>query len=437
MNFRNIVQSFLTIGTGFIVIIIAIFVGMLFTDYSGEKKHKRLNQEFAEAKKSIEKNIAASKRMDEVLRQSRREGERKTRLYNISLSTAFTEGRCRDFLKDLDFEEPVSIPERLLQADLYMRGKCYEQDYAKAFVLYQNSLTEIYEYDIYQDGSPLHLFDGYYGHIAHIKFRLATLYWRGQGVSQDKKKARELSKEAAIMWVVRYAKINHRPPELDLGPPNVWNMSDADILENVTFHATGPWDMPEPLIQQINGLTEIHKGGGQAYLDIGLHLLKGTGGYEQDQVMAYEWIYIASHFYDYGPAHYPRALLIRDEEFYEKKRNFPVFSLEFNLPRRVNWVVHISNGLLLQAVKAGDIRADKEFLSFYQSAPAFLGQEEGIYFWMLRLYQQNDPGITEEALENYRKKLDKYQISLTEENVKENRFHVPSSRLWKTPINED
>ena len=219
MQFKNIVRALLTIGIGFIVIIIAIFVVIVVDEYSWEKEYKRMNQEFAEAKKSIASSIAADKRLDEEIRQVVRERERKTRRYHMLLSTAFIEGRCLDFLKHLDFVEPVILPEDLLQADLYMRGICYEKDYTKAFVLYQNSLTEIYDYDIYPDESAQHLSKEYYGHIAHIKFRLATLYWRGQGVSQDKKKARELSKEAAIMWAVWYADINHRPPDLDLGPP--------------------------------------------------------------------------------------------------------------------------------------------------------------------------------------------------------------------------
>ncbi len=86
-----------------------------------------------------------------------------------------------------------------------------------------------------------------------------------------------------------------------------------------------------------------------------------------------------------------------------------------------------SNNLLLRAVKTGDMRADKELLRFHQLAPAYPEQQENIYFWMLRLYQQNDPDITEENLQSIRKKLDKFQISLTEGNVKDDRF--PSHSL--------
>ncbi len=422
MQFRNIVQSIVTIGIGVVVVIIAMVVVREMIIYSWEKDLENSKQELAEIVKSTERKIAEKKHLDEKTRQTFRDRERRFRIEQMLISTAFKKDRCSDFLKYLDFKDFLSLPDYLLQADLHMRGKCADQDYVKAFSIYQKKLTEIYEYDIYRDGKLLHLPEEYYGYIAHIKFRLASLYWRGQGVSEDKDKARELSKEAAIILATWHAKISQRPPDIDLGPTNVWNMSDVEILENITFHETGPWDMPEPLIQQINWLKKILKDGGKAYFEIGLHLLNGTGGYEQDPVIAYEWFYIASHYYDYGPAHYSRAMLMRDQKFYEKKNKFPFFSLEFNLLWKKNVAVNRSNNLLLRAVKAGDIRADKELLTFYQNVPAYLGQEKDIYFWMVRLYQQNDPAITEEDLQDMRKKLDKFQIEFTEDDVKENRF---------------
>lgn len=395
---------------------------MVVNEYYWENEYKRMNREFAEVSKSLERDIAASKRLDEKIRQAVRERERKTRLYHMSLSTAFKEGRCMDFLKLLDFETPLMTPESLLQADLYMRGTCYEQDFSKAFALYETALHYIYDDNPKTNAQPKILFEEYYGYTAHIKFRLATLYWRGQGVLQDKKKARELSKEAAIMLAPWYAKTTHRSPDPDLGPTDIWNMSDVDILENITFHGTGPWDMPEPLIQQINWLKKIHRQGGKAYLEIGLHLLNGTGGYKQDPVIAYEWIYIASHFYDYGPAHYPRAMLMRNQEFYEKKKKFPIFSIDFRQSHDDFYVMMRTYNLLQSAARSGDTRADKELLRLHQHAPAYMSQQQDIYFWMFRLFQKNDPDITKEDLLHIQRKLDKFQIEFTEENIKENRF---------------
>ncbi|PCJ34733.1 MAG: hypothetical protein COA93_04445 [Alphaproteobacteria bacterium] len=422
MQFRNIIQKFITLGTGIILIFVSIFVVIVIREYYWENESKRMNQEFAETTKKVAQSIASNNRLDERIRQVFRERERKTRLYHMSLSTDFKEGRCLDYLKLLDFKTPLMTPESLLQADLYMRGTCAKQDFSKAFALYDTSLHYIYDDSPKTNAQPKILFEEYYGYTAHIKFRLASLYWRGQGVSQDKKKARELSKEAAVILAPWYAKIKHRPSDSDLGPTNAWNMSDVDILENVTFHGTGPWDMPEPLIQQINWLKEIHKQGAKTYLEIGLHLLNGTGGYEQNPVMAYEWIYIASHFYDYGPAHYPRAMLMRNEEFHEKRKKFPIVSIDFSRPYNNFYVKMRSYNLLRSAAKSGDTRADKELLRFHQHTPTYMAQQQDIYFWMLRLYQQNDPDITEEALRNFRKKLDKFQINYTEEAVKENRF---------------
>ncbi|GEM_PF-2921903 len=422
MIFRNLIQKFLALGTGIILIFVTIFIVVVVQEYYWENDYNRMNQELAEVSKSLERDSAARKRQDEEIRQASRERERKSRLYHMSLSTAFKEGRCPDFLELLDFKIPLMTPESLLQADLYMRGTCAKQDFSKALAIYDTSLHYIYDDSPKTNAQPKILLAEYYGYTAHIKFRLATLYWRGQGVAEDRQKALELSKEAALILAPWYAKVKHRAPDPDLGPTNAWSMSDVDILENVTFHGTGPWDMPGPLIQQINWLKEIHKDGAKAYLKIGLHLLNGTGGYERDPVIAYEWIYIASHFYDYGPAHYARAMLMRNEEFYEKRKKFSIVSIDFRRSHDNFYVKMRAYGLLQNAAKSADTRADKELLRFHQHAPAYITQQQDIYFWMLRLYQQNDPDITKEGLSHIRKNLDKYQIDLIEKNIKENRF---------------
>jgi len=428
MRLRNVMQKIVTLGTGLILILIAIFIVLVVQEYYWEDEYNRMKQEFAEATENIQEEIERSDQINEKFRQTVRKRERETRLYHMPLSTAFKEGRCPDFLLALDHGETLTIPESLLQADLYMRGSCAEQNYAKAFAIYQKKLSEIFEHNIHKEDNSLSLLKEYYAHISHIKFRLSTLYWRGQGVLQDKQKAQELSKQAALIWPIWYADVSHRPLDIDLGPPNIWNMSDADILENVTFHETGPWDMPESLTQQIDWLKNIHKEGGKTYLEIGLHLLNGTGGYEQDPLLAYEWIYIASHYFDYGPAHYPRAMLLGDQEFYEKKREFPVASSEFNKFWKFTTIKNMAYGLLRRAVEAGDIRADKEILRIYQNAPEDIEKQMNIYFWMLRLYQQNDPDITKADLANIRKNLSEFGINYTESNVKEDLFPIPSLR---------
>ena len=433
MWLQDIMQKIVTLGTGLILILIAIFVVLVVREYSWDKEYTRIKQEMAETTKSVEQSVAANKRLDEEIRQSFREKERKKRKYHMSVSTAFKEGRCADFMTLLAFEAPLSTPESLLKADLYMRGKCMAQDFSKAFVLYQKELTEIYDNNEYFNGRRLYLPEEYYGHIAHIKFRLATLYWRGQGISQDKDKARALSKEAALIFAPWYASVSHRAPDPELGPTDAWHMTDRDILENVTFHATGPWDIPEPVIQRIRWLKNIHEQGGAGYLDVGLHLLKGTGGHKQDPVLAYEWLYISSHFYDFGPAHYPRAMLMRNKEFFEERQKFPIFSIDFSRPHDNFYVMMAAYDLLLSAAKSGDIRADKELLRFHQLAPAYYDQKDDIYFWILRLYQQNDPDITEETLQNFRKKLDEHQIERAEKQVTENRFPSYPIRPPKEP----
>jgi len=396
--------------------------------YSLENKYNR-------DVKKVETHLKKDKQFREEMRQASRETERKTRKYHMSVSTAFKEGRCADFLKILDFNEPLSLPDSLLQADLYMRGICAEQDFSKALALYNSALKYIDHPSLDAKGQPAILFENYYSHIAHIKFRLASLYWYGKGIEQDKDKARALSKEAAIMLAPWYARTRDPDPDPDpdLGPANIWNMTDRDILENVTFHATGPWDIPEPVIQRIRWLKNIHEQGGAGYLDVGLHLLKGTGGHKQDPVLAYEWLYISSHFYDFGPAHYPRAMLMRNKEFFEERQKFPIFSIDFSRPHDNFYVMMAAYDLLLSAAKSGDIRADKELLRFHQLAPAYYDQKDDIYFWILRLYQQNDPDITEETLQNFRKKLDEHQIERAEKQVTENRFPSYPIRPPKEP----
>jgi len=410
---------------------IFLFIGLILiagivSYYAWDSQYQRQNREITDIMESVEERIVQDNLQEAEIRQAAREKIRQTRKYTMKLSRAFQEGRCEDFLNLLKSDKtaafPENIEERLLKADLYMRGKCYPQDFSKAFSLYDSALKALNEQQKDDGAEPAILFEEYYEHVAHIKFRLAALYGRGQGVEKDQKKALKHSQEAALMLAPRYAKVQNRPAAPELGPANVWNMSDIEILENVSLHATGPWPMPDPLIQQIKWLKDIHAKGGTAYLETGLNLLRGTDGYKKYPELAYEWIYIASHFYDNGLAHYVRAMLLRDEEFYALKNRYFIFSPEFNQPREEYRVMNRSNDLLLRAVKAGDTSAAKILLRFHQKTPAYFGQQADIYFWMLKLSKQNDPEVTDEMLFKMREKLDKIQIETTEKNLREDKY---------------
>jgi len=410
MSSRTLISLFITLIIG------SLLVAIVLDYYSLENKLKRVASDIEEATEK-------EKRFRKEMRQAAEKEEQKRRLHNIRVSTAFKEGRCQDLLKLLKFEEPLNTPNILLKADLHMRGKCLEQNFSEAFAIYEKKLKEIYNYG--NKDTLSQLLEGYYGHIAHIKFRLATLYWRGQGVTQDQNKAQALAKKAAIMlgpWLARERHLETTNPALNSSPANIWRMPQADILENVTFHATGPWNMPKPLSQQIAWLKDIHKNGGKAYLEIGLHLLHGTGGYEKDPVMAYEWIYISSHFYGYGPAHYPRAMLLRNEPFRDLKQKFPIFSIDFNKFREKISILNSANDMLRRAAKAGDIRADKELLHLAKQTTDHTDKNNNIYFWMLRLHQKKSDTVSETDIAAMRKKLSKYDIESVERAVKENRL---------------
>ena len=260
--------------------------------------------------------------------------------------------------------------------------------------------------------------------MAHIKFRLATLYWRGQGVFQDKNKAQALFHQAAITlgpWLSTERHLHKFDPAV-VGPPNIWHMTNAEILGQAAFHATGPWNMPEPMMQEINWLIQIDNKGGKAVFEVGRHLLDGTGGFDKNPAMAYEWIYIASEIHDYGPAHYLRAMLLRSQEFADLRQDFPIFSIDFGIFGATSRAIRVSNRLLLLAAEEGDIRADKALLRLFKLTPAYDEQNRDVYFWMLRIQQKNMADISESDISAARDKLSQKDQNFVADRVKNGFF---------------
>lgn len=210
-------------------------------------------------------------------------------------------------------------------------------------------------------------------------------------------------------------------------------MSNQDIIQNITFHETGPWDIPEQITQKISWLTDIDRQGGKAIFNIGYHLLKGTGGYQKDPNLAYEWIYISSEIYDYAPAHYMRAMLLRSQEYYDLRRKFTIDSLDHKIFSDVFHTKLISSNLLLKAAMAGDIRADKEILTLYKKIPDYDNENSEIYFWMMKISQKDKSIFSENDLALARKKLLKYDQDSVNEKIRQNHFPESITELISAP----
>ena len=384
----------------------------------------------------FEKTRLKDKALRAELLEYRVSGEKKRRAQNMIISTAFKDGRCEDFFDQI----PPILNNSLLKADLHMRGKCQKKNFEKAAALYQKNISEIGDMD---NNPPDSLFHQDYDYIAHNKFRLAALLWRGQGITQDREKASKLINDAAIFLGPYLFERRHDKSLSSLKDrPNIWDMTETDLIENAALTFTGPWNRPELMIEKIDWLRNLEKQGGQAIFDVGLHLLHGTGGYKKDPTLGYEWIYMASEIHNHPAAHYERAILLYNERFHALKRTSPISSFDHHFSYKtekgdpkIRYLTKMkAYDLLLLAVKAGDMRADKKILALHKQAPDYEYKNEDIYFWMLRLQQKDKKAISETELAELQNKLERYQKNSVEEDILKGSF--PSTILYDATIME-
>ncbi len=215
-----------------------------------------------------------------------------------AIATAYARHRCDDLNKYLNLDgDGGYLLGDSLEANFLIDGRCIDPDPARAIKLLQSTIAS----------DPL---------ASEAIARLAALYWHGQGVNQDRNKARALARRAGFIAGLDYV-------DTRLGvDQSIARGVDIDAsfgvrLAALHFHfantITGHWDLPPPLQAAQNWMMETYQAGGAGALSAGLNLSRGANGYPRDPALGFLWIELAHYGFDHGPATYPYAMALEDE----------------------------------------------------------------------------------------------------------------------------
>lgn len=190
-----------------------------------------------------------------------------------------------------DMETAARFYPRIM-AHLYLNGICLERAPERAFEILKAAVADDAE--------------------ANTLARLGDLYWRGEGVAKDEAEANRLFRYAVLHLVpdVLYLRITEEFDDYPLS--GIWGLAPEDFMVGFMDPATGPWPLPDPLIEQRRLLDKVSAEGGPAVRRIATHLYEGTGGYPQDRSLALAWIRAAAYNLEYQPAYYEMFLWSQD-----------------------------------------------------------------------------------------------------------------------------
>ncbi len=269
-------------------------------------------------------------------------------------------GRCESALKALKIKDKTEQQVRLYEAaGLFLAGLCVERDTGLAADLLRQ----------YLDNNPWNPW---------ALARLVDLYWRGDGILQDRTQAKRLFRRAVIALGPR----DPHPDEIRLQPHFYWAIPREEMNRRFYHLQVGSWDIPAPLQNELAWLKEAETQGGPKIMGIAEHLLAGTGGFEKDEEAAYYWFQDAVHLYDYIPAAYTY--------FHLSKR------LGKN-PKSAFWA-------FTELALKDDVRTQKEILSILENGDDYPKRDWALYYWMQRLKKNGIP-INERRLQEISWKL--------------------------------
>ena len=257
---------------------------------------------------------------------------------------------------------------KLFRAALAMEGRCAPRDPERAARLLEAANAIRARAGLAPDSEAL--------------ARLGALYWRGDGVPRNKPRATRLFRRAVLMRAPVLLSPRPVPRQKLLAPAeHLWGLSAREIERNFVNLLTGPWDLPQPLRNQLAWIETVKAGGGPAILALSEHIRDGTGGFEQDPALAFHLLEVAADDYDYTPALFPYAMALR-------ARKLCPYDETYCEPQ-----VSLSDRYLIEAADRNDVRAQQAVLDLLETArcdratpeDTAADWDEAYYYWLLRL----------------------------------------------------
>jgi len=308
--------------------------------------------------------------------------EKSRREHLIKISQAFQQDRCDDFLSMIGFDDLLTDKsDNLLLADLYMRGKCVEQDFAKAYDLLKASLSALQKRP---HPDYAHTYDKQIVEI-QILARLATLYWNGLGVPLDQAKATKLMQRANLFMVPDFLLWKRSLGIYDLPDMyEAWNENASEMMLRLMRPETGPWDIPEPFIADLKGWEDLLSKGPAELYQIALNLKNGGNGYERDIFLAHEWLFSISLYYQHTESDFDRAQLLEYKEMVDIFYEIPIDAASFYVSGDPKRAREAALNLYIKAASEGEPRAISKIIELIAELPPYELKEDHMAFWMYK-----------------------------------------------------
>ena len=220
---------------------------------------------------------------------------------------------------------------------------------------------------------------------------MGTLYYRGLGVARDEARARVYFKKAALeagWWILD----EDDSPSLQAGKEmaDFWEVSIDDYRLMLINDITGPWDLPEPLREDIEWVRSVKEEGPEAIMRVAFDLRRGSEGLPRDAALAYRWLQEAV-FYHYVPSYYPFAVWTRERKFTEQRRSLG--EIEY---REIE--LGLANRLLKEAAMDGDRRVSPVIYRLLPQTPDYERRDWAIYYWLLRM-RRDGHAVDDDAID--------------------------------------
>lgn len=257
---------------------------------------------FAQEEISEARQKAKQKRWDafaEYIRNDVREYD--------AIAKAVDERDCETFLKlEKMTLDHIKAKRPLLAAELTERGICFEQNFEAAaqylIVKYEKSPTNYY-----------------------LLAKLGNIYWHGLGVEKDRNKATKYFKLSALYLGTKVLD----PPKYEERIPTVksyWGFTNKEKDWTYSTYEFGSWQLPPPLIEEINWLKGIKDAPntGELVWNISQDLRYGTNGMPRHAERAHAWVFEAATGLNYAPIQIEAAKLMIEPIFRaEREDQFP------------------------------------------------------------------------------------------------------------------
>lgn len=203
-----------------------------------------------------------------------------------------------------------------LMGIFYQEGICLDQDPTKAAEIYTEILREGRK-------SPT------------VAARLGALYWDGRGVIQDRGLAEKYFQKAVVWMAPSFfsGSINDlffdAEDTLDY---KIWGLTVRQTDLNFVTQETGPWQLPEPLLEKILWLQSQQSTNGEEVFDLAHKVFKGEGGYDRDIETALSLLGNAGNYFNNHEAVYLSDFWRVDESICaERKVLEPLVDCEFEI----------------------------------------------------------------------------------------------------------